>query len=85
MTANFANELWKKGYGYVILSAWEWMGPGGSCGLQNRSFGVNPSMVGSIPTHSRQAIYHLSIKVYWQMVFILSASSSVKNAWKKFV
>jgi hypothetical protein len=30
------------------------MGPGGSCGLQNRFRGANPSRVGSIPTRSRQ-------------------------------
>ena len=29
------------------------MGPGGSCGLQNRLRGANPSWVGSIPTRSR--------------------------------
>jgi hypothetical protein len=36
------------------------MGPGGSCGLQNRLSGVSPSLVGSIPTRSRQLNYKAS-------------------------
>ena len=39
---------------------WEWMGPGGSCGLQNRSFGTNLPLVGSIPTHSRHKVIKAS-------------------------
>jgi len=39
---------------YICKVIRERMGPGGSCSLQNCSLGVNPSMVGSIPTRSRQ-------------------------------
>src|SRR5439155_24826284 len=39
--------------------AWEWMGPGGSRGLQNRCGAVAPSWEGSTPSHSRHISRHV--------------------------